>query len=354
MLDFYISQFTHVASYNIKIDTLVYENRQHCLGMIYKPDSAPPAVTDNGTSSNTSTEEKKEGRTTPSRARSRMKKPKRKVTFVQGADLVSIRYIPPRSGTPISSIEGSASSGSSSEEESDSESSDGDTSDEDDDIDDDLLSRVSRLACRSSETKPLKSSLKKTNTMQSVNNPSKAASTKSKTRSSTNYNIRSSLAKRRLVMPKSTAVLETHTHNHMRNSNGSRKAQTDTIVAPSAKRFGTVYRPISRPLSCPTNQQRTQPTNPLVVRENTTPKLRLSFRSRFGEDSSVLEPMTAKTTSVNNGIGPQNERYSWMTSSGQERTKLYAWQVANGAPLVTTPSIAPMYSEQVSVTKLDL
>lgn len=267
----------------------------------------------------------------------------KRVTFRKDCELVSIREISPRRNKSDSSDNGEA-SGSSSEgdsSDSDSSSSECDSSEEEGDDDDDdnanLMKKMSKLVLKHTRSKPQKKDvLPRTIPARPPRlrrpRPPKAATVK--------------------CVPEKFIV----TSSVSQNKNELAKPKPPTSLA--TRKFGRILHH-RRPRSCTDTRDilKQRPSSPVINRASSAkPSLSLTSRSH-SSDNMIRRGSISNYSSQFYRVPPQSERYNAVDSnnnmnSGQERTKFYAWQVANGAPLITTPGIAPMYTEQVTLTRL--
>lgn len=269
----------------------------------------------------------------------------KRVTFVSDEHLVSIREIPARpsssrSYSTESSVDDSEDSNSTSSESSDSSSS-SDTDDEDSDAETNV--KFSKLSVTSSK-QLLK--MKASNTTASKSK--KKFVCKSRIKQNASYQLKA----RRLR----TSSVSTPKHKALgHDRNGSIREQAASGVTSAHK--SSIDTSVRRPVSCSGLRTSHQPYRVLSRPSSAVPLINLSLvRCRTSDNSSTKSLSPRKTLRNSNGqVASQNVRPARMNNfpnSGQERTKLYAWQVANGAPLVTTPGITPFCSEQTTITKL--
>lgn len=131
-------------------------------------------------------------------------------------------------------------------------------------------------------------------------------------------------------------------------ANDATKSKT---VTGSANSYGRLTQ-LRRAQSCSSDQReklKRRPPSPSNQIRSSSAKAALSLNTRPSNSIAADTSLSLATCLTNDRYTLGEKSY---TNSGQERTKLYAWQVANGAPLVTTPGISPLYAEQVTVTKL--
>jgi len=250
------------------------------------------------------------------------KLPKKSVTFVCDANLVSVRLIPARPRPLFETDSESGTSESSAEEEEDEE----ESTESSDSSEEDVAEKMSKLVITRSKR---------------------------------------SMAPRRPAKPHVT-TMPTHPSKIKRNTNRQKRKQTgitamqNTIAAKtedireqwvkrrtglmSTKKFGRAVQ--RRPNSG--DRDRGLPTNPSLIRYTASAP---TIRTSPGDDSRLLRLRKGMDFYH---IAPRNDVFRLQRTSGQERTKEYAWEIANGAPLVTTPSIAPLYGtgEALTVTTL--
>lgn len=324
-----------------KIDQLVYENRQHSLGRIVCSKDYSKSLLAQTENEEVEGIQSDEEKTTIDSADPKSRSAtKKKVTFACGKNLVHIREIPARPKTPIWS--GSEESGSDSDE-STSDSDGSRSQDEAESVDQLTSDLANRCSIKSGSTTYANNQTISKNGVNSVNmkrslhrSPQKVKTGRDMSTPSNHSIVKSAFLqggtqRRKPFIPFSV------TSRRYAESNKSLKPQTQK---------GNAVRPHT--------------TNSYMLRMMSgasAPKLSMSYRMRQSEDDSNL---LSKRKSLQQGsltnIPPQNDRYSrvgdTITNSGEERSKFYAWQVANGAPLMTTPGIAPLYSEHVTLTKL--
>ncbi|XP_067952226.1 uncharacterized protein [Watersipora subatra] len=242
---------------------------------------------------------------------------RKKVTFKK--DLVSIREIPARENCSDSSDELSLSS--SSEDSDDSSDSDC-SSDVEVGSGGNLVDQISKLVLRHTQNK----SVKPMQNLRSI--PSRPPRLRRPRASATHQ--------------RKTEKITQHRNQPSHNYHDSRTSSAALTALPSvsAARLSQAH----RPQSCTSDQMqklKRRVHSPSVPRSTSAkPSLSLTNRSCLTGGSPTIYSMDKTLADPSN------------TNSGQERTKLYAWQVANGAPLVTTPGISPLYSEQVTLTRL--
>lgn len=261
------------------------------------------------------------------------KKKMKRVTFVSDAHLVSVREIPARPSSSISySTESSAES-----EESDVSSSDVSESSDSDDSDTNVDTKQSNVNNNNSKTKlhntPKGKSKKKSTPKPKVKQPP-------------NLQPRT----RRL----STPIANPLRHRTLGQDKKENSKEPTFSIAPSY-RYNPENPTRRRPLSSSgirTSQQPSSSSRSPSRPSSAVPLINLRLVScRASETYTQKHPKPASPRkALREAIG--RYKVSNMPNSGQERTKLYAWQVANGAPLVTTPGITPFCSEQTTITKL--
>lgn len=288
-----------------KIDQLVYENRQHTVDSVWaQPESHPNSLTSHPTTN-------RNGLVNGSR---KMSKRKKRVTFKRESELVSIRLISPRPNRSDSS-DNELSSESSEEDDSDSDES------SDSELVDHLVTNASKMMLQHTKRKvKVTSQVSKPATLrvQQLRRPRLVPPTQQK------LNVSNSPGKSQSISeaPKVKLTMQNINHRGMNRLTSLRRAQSCNVD--------------------PRNRAK-EANNPRAT--SAAASLSLSNRK-----------LTTASASSMYSIPPQNERYSQIESlhanSGQERTKFYAWQVANGAPLVTTPGITPLCAEHVTLTKL--
>lgn len=322
----------------------MYENRQHSLGrIICSKDYNKSLLTqiENEEAGSAHSDEETNARVTQTTPKPQTKK---KVTFASGKDLVRIREIPARPVTPTWSgnEESETDSGSST-----SSSDDSDSQDEEVTVDEVTTSL------------PIQCSLKPAASIASSRNPvvSKGSTPVSGiARTPPRRPARKSRLDRRKGPSTNQPVIKP---TFLRDSVPRRRPFIS--FSATSRRYSDGDNIKSQKPAAKESLPRPHTTNSYMLRimGTTTPKLNMSYRARQSEDDSNL---LAKRKSIQQSpltnIPPQNDRYnrvgssSSISNSGEERTKFYAWQVANGAPLITTPGIAPLYSEHVTLTKL--
>lgn len=325
-----------------KIEDLVYENRQHCLGstmLIQSEDylrMVGPATKAAEQTSKEQTSETKSAETKPTRKVKR----KKRVTFRKDSELVSIREISPRPNRSDSedNCEGADSSSDSDSSDSDSSSSDEDSDEDDDDDNVSLEDKMSKLVLKHTRDKYRKKQ--------------KAPDIPTRTIPPRPPRLRRPRPTKPITAKRVADKLPSLSQQTAKPDPARSRQQLST----TSRKFGRLLQP-RRPQSCTETRDRLKqrPPSPVTVRASSaTARPSLSLTSRSGDDDSINR--RASSSSMYR-VAPQNDRYAsldglYNRNSGQERTKFYAWQVANGAPLVTTPGIAPMYTEQVSLMRL--
>lgn len=333
-----LSQFRSWISSGGKIEQLVYENRQHRVGSMLVPPSEYLTVNHIRIGQLSQPAQLDTRDTVPSRHISKPaahdscrrrfngRNRRKKVTFKKDSELVTIREIPARDNRSDSSDNG-ASSDSSTEDDSD-DSSDVDSSNDDDVTNGgDIVDQISKLVLRHTRDKPVKP----LNFVRSI--PPRPPRLR---------RPRVAAANKKIEKPQSKN--QTRTLNNQNSSESARSQSASLLPAPS---FGRLTQ-VRRPQSCATSQRaKVKRESPVHQRSTSAkPSLTLTTRTINGHGMSPMYGSLPSTNDRHHVTDGSN------TNSGQERTKYYAWQVANGAPLVTTPGIAPLCAEQVTVTKL--
>ena len=327
-----------------KIEGLVYENRQHCIGSTMLIQSAHDYLMVGPTGKKNAKDESyetKDNKFTDSKSNRNRKR--KKVTFRKDSELVSIREISPRPNRSDSSDNCCDSSSSDSESsDSESSSSEGESSDDDDD-DSNFINKVSKLVLRHTRDKPAKTADGVIPTRPIPPRPPR---------------LRRPRASRPPATKKPSEKL-TSPSSPLPSKGDVSKPNKPATLSTTTRKYGRSLI-LRRPQSCtePRDRLKQRPPSPVLTRVSSArASLSMSSGSRPTQDETIIRRRIVSASSAMMRVAPQNDRYASLdsnnnTNSGQERTKFYAWQVANGAPLVTTPGIAPMYSEQVTLTRL--
>ena len=328
-----VLSFSELISPFGKIEQLVYENRQHTVGsMLVHPGERLPvnhirldaSSTVNSSQSGTLN---KQASHNSMRRRYCGKHVRKRVTFKKDSELVSIREIPARENRSDSSDNDDVEDSSSDSETEDSSSATSSDNEDDDKTNGNIVDQISKLVLKHTGVRTAKPVLP--------------------TRSIPPRPPR--LRRPRVPhahLKKKDKVAQSKNQTKPKGNNENTRQSYMTVPTVSVGRL-TQFR---RPQSSVADQQekvKRRPTSPTAQRSRSAmPSLTFTTRS----------PNASSVTSIYGSLASVNDRYNTSdnsnTNSGQERTKFYAWQVANGAPLVTTPGISPLYNEQVTVTKL--
>lgn len=252
-------------------------------------------------------------------------KVKKRVTFKKASELVSIREISPRPNRTPESTDNGALSSSDSSSDSDSDcSTSTDTSSDDDEVD--FANKISKLVLRHTR---------------SMDKSNKSAKTRGASRVIPPRPVR---LRRPLPQPNNRRKLP------LRNSNNN--VSNEAQKSKSLSQLSLTNNSHSIPRIAHRAQSSTDIRDKTKIRPS-SPRSKsatsLTLTSRLAAAGST---MYGSLTTVSQNDRNSHQANKNNTNSGQERTKFYAWQIANGAPLVTTPGIAPLYSEQTTLTKL--
>lgn len=327
-----------------KIEGLVYENRQHCIGNTMLIQSAHDYLmvgpTGKKNAKDESTSETKQDKTTDTKSNRNRKR--KKVTFRKDSELVSIREISPRPNRSDSSDNCCDTSSSDSDSSDSDSSSSEEDSNEDDDDDSNLVNKVAKIVLKHTRGNSEKSTKGVIITRPILPRPPR-------------------LRRPRASKPpaKRPPDKPTNPASPVPNKSETLKPSKPSTLTATGRKYGRSLI-MRRPQSCTENRERLKqrPPSPILTRASSArASLSLSSTNRAPQEEGSIRRRIASASSAMMRVTPQSERYASLdtynnTNSGQERTKFYAWQVANGAPLVTTPGIAPMYSEQVTLTRL--